>query len=184
MKNVLTIFLFFITIKIYSQSSDTTINYNCNDKWLDELIKTDSLSKENRAQDFMCFMTIFDSLWHSKKYSQFELLHAIGRLSHYSDGAFSEGLFYLSFEYVYTDPDAFFLAMKKEKKSRMKDWAKMVYYEYAMRSASEINFSGYIIQELESKMSDQKIKSWLLFQKVLKEVEKEHRQQFEEYYRK
>lgn len=184
MKKVLTVFLFFITINIYSQTSDTIIHPSCNDQWLDELIKTDSLSKENRAQDFMCFMTIFDSLRHSKTYSQFELLHAIGRLSHYSDGAFSEGLFYLSFEYVYTNPDAFFLIMEKEKKSGMKNWAKMIYYEYAMRSASEINFSEYIIQELESKMSDQKMKSWLLFQKVLKEVEKEHRKQFEEYYRK
>lgn len=181
MKNVVLILLFPISISVYSQSSDSIIN--CNDKWLNELVKTGSLSIENSKQDFLCYLGIFDSLENSKVYTKFELLHAIGNLSKYSDGAFSEGLFYKSFEYLFTNPDSFFTIMKKENKSGMKNWARMVYYEFANRSASEINFSNYIIVELEKNIKDTKIKSWKLFQKVLKEIEKEHTQQFNDFYR-
>lgn len=168
---------------VYSQESDSTINYNCNDKWLDELVKTDSISKENRMQDFMCYLNIFDSINNSKIFSRFQILHAIGNLSKYSDGAFSEGLFYNSIEYVFANTDLFFTTMKKENKKGIKNWAMMVYYEFANRSASEINFSNYIISELEKNIKDKKIKSWKLFQKALRETEKEHTQQFNDYYR-
>jgi len=182
MKYVLTFWIFLICCEGNSQTSDSIIN--CNDKWLEELVKTDSLSKENRKQDFLCFFKIFDSLDNSKLYSNFQLLHAIGNLSKYSDGAFSEGLFYKSFEYLFANPDSFFTIMKKEKKVGMKKWAMMIYYEYAIRVPMEMNFSIFIIEELELKLKNKKIKGWKLFQKVLKEVDKEHQKQFEEYYKK
>jgi len=184
MKNVFTILLFFITLNIYSQKSDSIINYNCNEKWLDELVKTDSISKENRMQDNICYNGIFDSLENSKLYSKSQMLHAIGIFVKYVDGDLGEIYFYTAFEYVFNNTDVFFKEMKSETEAGMKTWARMIYLEYVQRVASEINFSDQIIKELEVNLKNKKLKSWILFQKELKIIDKEHQEMFEDYYKK
>lgn len=183
MKYTVFIFLFQISTSVYSQNSDTIINYNCNDKWLNELIKTDSISKENRMQDFLCYNGIFDSLENSKLYSKSQMLHAIGMFVKYVDGDLDEIYFYTAFEYVFNHTDTFFKEMKSETEAGMKTWARMIYLEYAQRSASEMNFSDHIIKELEVNQKNKKLKSWVIFQKELKIIDKEHQKMFEDFYK-
>ncbi len=182
MKFLMSTFFTLQSCFLFAQEVDST--YNCNDKWLEELIKTDSISKKNRIQDCRCYQEIFDSLENSKLYSKSQMLHAIGKFVKYTDSALAEIYFYRAFEYVFNHTDLFFTEMKSEPESGMKTWARMIYLEYAQRSASEMNFSEHIIQELELNLKNKKLRSWILFQKELKEIDKEHQKMFEDYYKK
>lgn len=171
MKTLFYIIFIFCFTSVFGQDRNTT-DCNCNEEWLDELIKTDSISDENRAQDYMCFMGIFDSLKNSKKYSKLELLEVIGNLAKYSDGAFSEILFLRSFDFLFSNPDSFFSVMEKSKKETIESWAMMIWMEYTLRSAEEGNYATNILNELHAKMKKKKYSSFYIFEKKLNEIEK------------
>lgn len=163
---------------VIAQENDTVYDYRCNTNWLDELIKTDTISEENRKQDYMCYMGLFDSLEKETKYTKLELLQTIGKLAKYSDGAFSEGLFHSAFQYVDEHTNSFFLIMEKgliEKTLQMqqgeagiKNWALMIYFEYGNRSPKESGYAEDIISEFENKLKNKKLKSWTIFKKEIK----------------
>lgn len=174
MKFLMSAFFTLQSCFLFAQENDTI--RICNDKWFNELIKTDSISEINRIQDFSCYFSLFDSLKVKTKISKYQLLKAIGNLKKYADGAFSEWLYYNANEYVYANQELFFEEMKKANRKEINNWAFMIYYESLNRLPMEGLVAEVILEEFKKVKKQEKLKSWKIFKEELIKIDKIHNQ--------
>lgn len=160
------LFLLFFT-NGFSQNLDT--NYHCNTFWMQELLETDSISSQNRLQDYMCYMIIFDSLNKETFRPKIDFIKGISKIYSYSDGAFTEMLCVMIFDYFFSDVNNFFNTINHHFNDKDYEvWAIMISWEYLMRSPEEDPIVDKLIEEIKRKDINLQLESWKRFEKTLK----------------
>lgn len=169
MKIIFKILFILFFAKGFSQNVDTS--YHCNTFWMQELLETDSISKQNRIQDYMCYLTLFDSLENKTSRPKIDFIKGISKIYQYSDGAFTDMLCVMSFDYLFSEVNEFFNIINHHFSEKDYEiWAIMISYEYLMRSPEEDPSIEKLLNEIKKTNLNRRIGSWVKFEKALKEV--------------